>query len=55
MDNETTLTDYGIQMQGLIEEVRSDICDHYCKFAAQNRPADEMRSICNNCPLNRLD
>ena len=50
-----TLANVIDDLQVLIEHVQSDICDDYCKYAVQNRAMEEMRSICGNCPLNRLD
>jgi hypothetical protein len=42
-------------VQDIIEDVKSDICDKYCKYAAE---ADDtvklMAEHCDKCPLNRL-
>ena len=39
----------------IIEEVKKEICDRYCKYAdTYNYDSDEMPEECNNCPLNRL-
>ena len=46
----------------IIEEVRSDICDNYCKYSDINYTREYsdaeydkmMREQCDSCPLNRL-
>lgn len=39
----------------IIEEVKTDICDKYCKYPEQYDNYDEMlRDVCENCALNRL-
>lgn len=39
----------------IIEEVKSDICDKYCKYPEQYDNNDEMlRDVCEACALNRL-
>ena len=39
----------------IIEEVKSDICDKYCKYPEQYDDDDEMlRDVCENCALGRL-
>lgn len=35
----------------IIEEVKKDICDNYCKYSEDEKKCDEM---CPDCPLNRL-
>ena len=55
MDSDKTYGDIIDEMETLLNNVRAEICDYYCKFASQNRSEEEMRSLCNNCPLNRLD
>lgn len=43
-----------------IEDIKADICDHYCKFIDQVN-ANEMdydtllETLCDKCPLNELD
>ena len=42
---------------GMLEEIASEICDHYCKFSEQwNEEDGELMdsAICNNCPLVRF-
>lgn len=42
----------------IIEEVTSEICDHYCKYMRNNCLEEELVEIldkyCSNCPLNKL-
>ena len=39
----------------IIEEVKTDICDKYCKYPEQYDDDDEMlRDVCENCALGRL-
>ena len=52
---EKTYGDIIDALENLLNRVRAEICDYYCKFASQNRSEEEMRSLCWNCPLNRLD
>lgn len=39
-----------------LEEIKTDICDHYCKYPAEwdedDGPIED--AICKNCPLTRL-
>lgn len=42
-----------------IEEIKNDICQHYCKYPdIWDEETEEMELIdsdtCQNCPLNRL-
>lgn len=38
-----------------IERICEDICDNYCKYAADAWDENgELTDICNNCPLNKL-
>lgn len=47
---------------GMIEEVKEDMCNHYCKYSAAPIPEgrtedwllEDEDSPCNKCPLNRL-
>lgn len=36
----------------IIEEVKKDICDNYCKYSEDDSEESEER--CANCPLSRL-
>lgn len=44
----------------IIEEVKANICDHYCKYTAGFIDADDeafaelVNQYCVDCPLNRL-
>lgn len=38
----------------LIEEVREEICDKYCKYSDRGLSDDEIEELCTNCPLNKL-
>ena len=38
----------------IIEEVKTDICDNYCKYPNEIRDEDELYDICKKCPLVRL-
>ena len=35
----------------IIEEVKKDICDNYCKFSGDEKAMEEK---CADCPLSRL-
>lgn len=37
-----------------IEEIKSEICDHYCKHTEQWKAGEDIEEICDKCPLNRL-
>ena len=39
-----------------LEKIKSDICDHYCKYPGEYKDQDEMiDTVCVNCPLLKLD
>lgn len=39
----------------IIEEVKNNICDHYCKYPSEIKDYDELiETVCSKCPLNRL-
>jgi len=44
----------------IIEEVQTEICDHYCKYTDGYKDADDekygdlVNRYCVSCPLNRL-
>lgn len=39
----------------IIEEVKTDICDNYCKYPEQYKDYDDMLDEqCDKCPLGRL-
>lgn len=37
-----------------IEEVKAEICDHYCKYTEQWENGEDIEDIYDKCPLNRL-
>lgn len=37
----------------IIEEVKTEICDNYCKYVDQ-LSEEELNEKCSNCPLSRL-
>jgi hypothetical protein len=47
---------------GIIEKIKTEICDHYCKYPAiydtredSDKEYDKMiAEVCEHCPLNRL-
>lgn len=47
MENQKSVTD-------LIEEVRAEICDKYCKYRDRELGDNEIEKLCENCPLNKL-
>ena len=39
-----------------LEDIKADICDHYCKYPESGMDYDEMLDeVCANCPLGELD
>lgn len=39
----------------IIDEVAADICNHYCKYAAEYTDFEDLiKERCEDCPLNRL-
>lgn len=38
----------------IIEEVKIDICDNYCKYPNEIKDDEELNDICEKCPLGRL-
>lgn len=41
----------------IIEEVKEDICDKYCKYPSMYTPdewEDKIDELCGECPLSRL-
>ena len=37
-----------------LDEVKAGICDDYCKYPEQIKDDEELMTICENCPLMRL-
>ena len=46
----------GISVPDILEQVKSDMCDNYCKWPALlvDEPEDMLLDICDGCPLERL-
>lgn len=39
----------------IIEEVKTEMCDHYCKYPSEVHDPDYMiDTICEKCPMGRL-
>ena len=40
----------------IIEDVKAEICDNYCKYPEQwvDKEGEMMDEICKNCPLGKL-
>ena len=38
----------------IIEEVKIEICDNYCKYPNEIKDDEELYDICGECPLGRL-
>lgn len=49
------MTDIIEELRATLEKAQQEVCDDLCRFPRQNRSEEEMRSLCRNCPLNRLD
>lgn len=39
----------------IIEEVKCEICDNYCKYPLEYQDNEILEVICNRCPLNKLE
>lgn len=39
----------------IIEEVKEQICDYYCKYPFEYQDNEILEVICNKCPLNKLE
>lgn len=35
----------------MLEEIASEICDHYCKYPYQCKTEEELQAVCWDCPL----
>ena len=55
MKSDKTITGVIDQLKEIIGHVQTEICDDYCKFPYQHLNEEEMESVCNGCPLNKLD
>lgn len=38
----------------IIEEVKNDMCDHFCIYPRRIKSKAALKGICEICPLNRL-
>lgn len=38
----------------IIEEVKTEMCDNYCKYPNEIKDDEELYDICEKCPLGRL-
>ena len=39
----------------IVEDVKTAICDEYCKYPNEYEDNEILEVICEKCPLNRLD
>ena len=42
------------KMDEEIDDIKSEICDHYCKHTEKWKAGEDIEEICHKCPLNRL-
>ena len=38
----------------ILDDVKSEICDKYCKYPYEIEDEADLDEICKNCPLERL-
>ena len=38
----------------ILEEVKTAICDNYCKYPNEIKDDEELYDFCEKCPLGRL-
>ena len=38
----------------ILDDVKSEICDKYCKYPYEIEGEADLDKICENCPLERL-
>ena len=38
----------------ILDDVKSEICDKYCKYPFEVEDEADLDKICENCPLERL-
>ena len=45
-----------ITVADILEDVKADMCDEYCRWPEllKGEPEDRLIDLCNNCPLERL-
>ena len=53
---ETSVTDIIECIADIIEEVKQEMCDYYCKYPARfsEEEEDTLFEICDKCPMERL-
>ena len=39
----------------IVEDVKTAMCDEYCKYPNEYEDNEILEVICEKCPLNRLD
>jgi hypothetical protein len=43
-----------ITVANLLEEVKEEMCDKYCKYSDKGISDKDIEKICTECPLNKL-
>lgn len=38
-----------------LEEIKSDMCDNYCKYPFNTETQADLNEICKDCPLSQLE
>lgn len=39
----------------MVNDVAMKMCDDYCKYPDMVKDEEELRKICDRCPMNRLE
>lgn len=42
-------------LAAVLDEVKQNICDHYCRFPFEVEDQEQMDELCERCPLSRID
>ena len=42
------------ELENVVEEVRKEMCDDYCKYPHECKDEEELNERCNNCPMCRI-
>lgn len=42
-------------LEVLVEHVQTEVCDDICKHPEKVESEEELRALCDKCPLNKLD
>ena len=53
-DNERRQMDKEKSITQILDDVKSEICDKYCKYPYEVEDEADLDKICENCPLERL-